>query len=82
MVKDAFRSTIEEQLTIFLHIICHNVKNQSVSFFFLRSEETISRHFHNVLKAILMLHGEFLIQPSGTEVESHILNNNRFFSIL
>ncbi|XP_068504275.1 uncharacterized protein [Phaseolus vulgaris] len=79
MVKDAFRSTVEEQVAKFLHIIGHNVKNRSVSFFFHRSEETVSRHFHNVLKAILMLHGEFLIQPVGTEVEPHILNNNQFF---
>ena len=79
MVKDAFRSTLEEQVAKFLHIVGHNVKNRSVSFFFHRSEETVSRHFHNVLKAILMLHGEFLIQLAGIEVEPHILNNNRFF---
>ena len=29
-----------------------------------------------------MLHGEFLIQPVGTEVEPHILNNNQFFHTL
>ena len=75
MVKDAFRSTVEEQVANSLH----NIKNRSVSFFFHQSGETVSRHFHNVLKAILMLHGEFLIQPAGTEVEPHILNNNRFF---
>ncbi|XP_068466573.1 uncharacterized protein [Phaseolus vulgaris] len=79
MVKDAFRSIVEEQVAKFLHIIGYNVKNRSVSFFFHRSGETVSRHFHNVLKAILMMHGEFLIQPAGTEVEPHILNNNRFF---
>jgi len=61
MVKDAFRSIVEEQVAKFLHIIGHNVKNRSVSFFFHQSGEILSRHFHNVLKAILMLHGEFLI---------------------
>ena len=45
MVKDAFRSTVEEQVATFLHIIGHNVKNQSVTFFFHRSRETVSRHF-------------------------------------
>ena len=40
LVKDAYRSTVEEQLAKFLHIIGHNVKNQSVSFFFHRSGET------------------------------------------
>ncbi|XLS54738.1 hypothetical protein HN51_004493, partial [Arachis hypogaea] len=28
-------------------------------------EQTISRHFHNVLQAILSLEGEFFKQPSG-----------------
>jgi len=79
MVKDAFRSIVKEQVAKFLHIIGHNIKNQSVSFFFHWSGETISRHFHNVLKTILMLHGEFLIQPSRIKVEPHILNNSWFF---
>ena len=79
LVKDAYRSTVEEQVAKFLHIIGHNVKNRSVSFFFHRSGETVSRHFHNILRAILRLEGEFLIQPNGTVVEPHILNNSRFF---
>jgi len=33
VVKDAYCSTVEEQIAKFLHIIGHNVKNQSVSFF-------------------------------------------------
>ncbi|XP_068504463.1 uncharacterized protein [Phaseolus vulgaris] len=79
LVKDAYRSTVEELVAKFLHIIGHNVKNQSVSFFFHQSRETVSRHFHNVLSAILRLEGKFLIQPNGTVVEPHILNNSRFY---
>ncbi|XP_068497479.1 uncharacterized protein [Phaseolus vulgaris] len=79
LVKDAYRSTVEEHVAKFLHIIGHNVKNRSMSFFFHWSGETVSRHFHNVLSAILRLEGEFLIQPNGTVVEPHILNNSRFF---
>ncbi|XP_068476524.1 uncharacterized protein [Phaseolus vulgaris] len=78
-VKDAYRSTVEEQVAKFLHIIEHNVKNQSVSFFFHRFGETVSHHFHNVLSAILRLEGEFLIRPNGTVVELHDLKNNRFY---
>jgi len=33
-VKDAFQSTVEEQVAKFMHIIGHNVKNRNVSFFF------------------------------------------------
>ena len=79
LVKDAYRSTVEEQVAKFLHIIGHNVKNRSVSLFFHQSGETVSRHFHNVLTAILRLEGKFLIQPNGMVVEPHILKNNRFF---
>nr|KYP66964.1 Putative nuclease HARBI1 [Cajanus cajan] len=79
LVKDAFRSTVEEQVAKFLHIIGHNVKNRSVSFFFHRSGETVSRHFHNVLNAVIMLEGEMLVQPSGRNVHPYILNNSRFY---
>ncbi|XP_052726714.1 protein ALP1-like [Vigna angularis] len=79
LVKDAIRSTVEEQVAEFLHIIGHNVKNRSVAFFFHRSGSTVSKHFHNVLDAILTLESEFLIQPSGNEVHPHVLNNNRFY---
>ncbi|XLS44766.1 hypothetical protein HN51_001631, partial [Arachis hypogaea] len=48
-VKDSTRSTIEEQVTKFLHIIGYDVKTRTMYFFFHRSGETISRHFHNVL---------------------------------
>ncbi|KAL2319923.1 hypothetical protein Fmac_028892 [Flemingia macrophylla] len=79
LVKDAFRSTVEEQVAKFLHIVGHNVKNRTVSFFFHRSGETVSRHFHNVLNAIIMLEGEFLVQPSGIDVQPYIQNNSRFY---
>ncbi|XP_017424686.1 uncharacterized protein LOC108333722 [Vigna angularis] len=79
LVKDVIRSTVEEQVAQFLHIIGHNVKNRSVAFFFHRSGSTVSIHFHNVLDAILTLESEFLIQPSGNEVHPYVLNNNRFY---
>ncbi|XLT02928.1 hypothetical protein HN51_052279 [Arachis hypogaea] len=64
-VKDSIRSTVEEQVAKFLHIIGHNVKTRIMSFFFHRSGETISRHFHNVLHDILSLEEELFKQPSG-----------------
>ncbi|KAL2325437.1 hypothetical protein Fmac_024495 [Flemingia macrophylla] len=79
LVKDVFRSTVEEQVAKFLHNVGHNVKNRSVYFFFHRSGETVSRHFHNVLNAIIMLEGQLLVQPSGRDVQPYILNNSRFY---
>jgi len=79
LVKDAIRCTLEKQVAKFPHIIGHNIKNRSVGFFFYRSGSTISRHFHNVLDAILSLESEFFIQPAGTDVQSHVLNNSGFY---
>ncbi|XLU28786.1 hypothetical protein S245_064852, partial [Arachis hypogaea] len=78
-VKDSIRSTVEEQVAKFLHIIGHNVKTRTMSFFFHHSGETISHHFHNVLHAILSLEGEFFKQPSGEDVPYEIHNNSRFY---
>jgi len=39
IVNDAYRSTFEEQVAKFLHIIGYNVKNRSVSFFSFRLEK-------------------------------------------
>ncbi|XP_015935347.1 protein ALP1-like [Arachis duranensis] len=78
-VKDTIHVTVEEQVTRFLYIIGHNVKNRTISFFFHRSGETISRNFHAVLRAVISLEEEFLQQSSGTTIPSEILRSNRFY---
>lgn len=82
IVKDSVRSTVEEQVAKFLHIIGHNVKNRTASFFFHHFGDTFSRHFQNVLHAIIFLEGEFLVQPSGRDVPPQILHNSRFYPFL
>lgn len=64
LVKNAFWSIVEEQVGKFMHIIEHNVKNQSVQFFFYQSGEIVSRHFHNVLNEVLMLELDFYVSQS------------------
>ncbi|CAK8568965.1 unnamed protein product [Lathyrus sativus] len=51
-----------------------------MSFFFRRSGETVSRHFHRVLDALIEVEGNFLKQPDGTQVPPQILNSHRFYS--
>ena len=46
---------------------------------FNQSGETISHHFHTVLKAIIELEEKFLQQPNGSQVPAEILNSSRFF---
>ena len=54
-LQDTQRATVEEQVGKFLHMRAHNQTTRTMSFFFCRSGETISRHFHNVLSSIIML---------------------------
>ena len=71
---------MEEQLARFLHILAHNVKNRTVNFFFRRSGETISRHFHQVLRAVIQLENVFLVQLDGSTIPPEILNSEgRFY---
>ena len=78
-VKDSIRTTVEEQVVRFLHILAHNVKHRTISFFFHRSRKTINHHFHSVLRAIISLEHEFLVQPSDADVPPQILHNIRYF---
>ena len=64
--QDTQRAMVEEQVAKFLHTLSHNVKTRTRSFFFCRSGETISCHFHNVLRSIILLEDQFLRQPDGT----------------
>ncbi|KAL7222024.1 hypothetical protein ACSBR1_023861 [Camellia fascicularis] len=77
-LKPTKRATVEEQVAKCLYILSHSVKNRNVSFFFCRSGETVSRHFHSFLRALTSLEDRFLCQPNGSEVPLEILNNNRF----
>ena len=59
-LQDTQHATVEEQVAKFLHILSHNVKNRTISFFFCCFGETINHHFHNVLRLIIMLKDQFL----------------------
>ena len=63
----------------FLHILAHNVRNRTMSFFFHCSGGTITGHFHNVLRVVISLEHEFLVQPSGAEVPPQLFHNNRYY---
>ncbi|XP_047178658.1 putative nuclease HARBI1 [Vigna umbellata] len=59
--------------------LCERLRTTCVTFFFHRSGAMVSKHFHDVLNAILTLELEFLTQPSGDDVHPYVLNNNRFY---
>lgn len=78
-LHDNLRSTVEEQVARFLQILSHNWKNRVVKFYFMRSGETVSRHFHKVLEALISLEDQFLKQPDGCEIPLEIKRNDRFW---
>ena len=78
-LRPTIRVTVEEQVAKTLYLLGHNVKNRVLSFTFRRSGESTSRHFHNVLRAILELEDKFIKQPDGSQVPSEIANSSRFY---
>lgn len=63
--------TVPEQIAMFLSILSHHKKNRIVQTNFKRSGYTISKHFNNVLKALLKLHAVLLITPTPVPDDSN-----------
>ncbi|GFS31885.1 hypothetical protein Acr_00g0019730 [Actinidia rufa] len=55
--------TLVEKVAIFLWIIGHHNKNRPTKFQFVRSGETVSRHFNTVLLAVLRLYSQLWYRP-------------------
>ncbi|KAJ9687359.1 hypothetical protein PVL29_016017 [Vitis rotundifolia] len=64
-LRNSAHSNVEEQVAKFLHI---------------RFSETISCHFHQVLRAIISLDDVFLKQPNGLNCPQEIKDNTKFWS--
>ncbi|KAK5776625.1 hypothetical protein PVK06_044585 [Gossypium arboreum] len=54
-LKSSRNMLVDEQVAMFLHIISHHLKNRVIKHHFNRSGETVSRSFHNVLNAVILL---------------------------
>ncbi|KAA0045009.1 retrotransposon protein [Cucumis melo var. makuwa] len=54
---------VEEMVAMFLHVLAHDVKNRVIQREFVRSGETVSRHFNIVLLAVLRLYEELIKRP-------------------
>ncbi|KAG6584314.1 putative nuclease HARBI1, partial [Cucurbita argyrosperma subsp. sororia] len=78
LLRHTNRIKIEEQLAIFMFIIGHNLRTRAVQELFRYSGETISRHFNNVLNAIMAISLDFF-QPPGSNVPPEILDDPRFY---
>ncbi|OVA18345.1 hypothetical protein BVC80_1835g784 [Macleaya cordata] len=54
---------VKEQVALFLIMVGHDTRVRHGAFEVIRSTETVHRHFHNVLRAILML-GPEVVKPA------------------
>ncbi|KAJ7970260.1 DDE_4 domain-containing protein [Quillaja saponaria] len=61
-----------------MFIVGHNLRTRAVQELFRYSGETISRHFNNVLNAIMAISLEFFLPP-GSDVPSEISGDPRFY---
>lgn len=78
LLRHTNRIKIEEQLAIFMFIVGHNLRTRAVQELFRYSGETISRHFNNVLNAIMAIVIDFF-QPPSSDIPSEVLEDPRFY---
>ena len=69
-LNDTNNMLADEQVAMFLHILAHHAKNRVIRKMFGRSAEVISRHYHNVLNAVLRLQGVLLKRPVPIPADS------------
>jgi hypothetical protein len=62
-LHDSVYVSVEEKVAMFLLVVGHGIKMRLLRGTYKRSLETISRHFADVLTAILSLTGEFIKLP-------------------
>ncbi|WVZ71371.1 hypothetical protein U9M48_019963, partial [Paspalum notatum var. saurae] len=79
LLKDSVRSSVEEQVPMFLHVVAHNQRFRVIGLLFRRSTETISRFFREVLFAIGELRNEMILPPSSA-TPTKILHNTTLSS--
>ncbi|KAA0049907.1 retrotransposon protein [Cucumis melo var. makuwa] len=51
---------VKEVVAMFLHVLAHDVKNRVIQREFVRSDETVSRHFNIVLLVVLRVYEELI----------------------
>ncbi|XP_022027780.1 uncharacterized protein LOC110928996 [Helianthus annuus] len=80
-LKQSRNMSVEESVRIFLMTLAHGCTNRFVQESFNHYGETIHRHFHKVMAAVLKMSAN-IIKPStnyNDEVPAHILNNPRYY---
>ncbi|XP_058084530.1 uncharacterized protein LOC131232310 [Magnolia sinica] len=79
LLCDSRNVSLEEQVVIFLHTVGHNVRNRVIGHRFIRSGETVSRHFHRVLDAVVSLYPVY-VKQAGQEPPTDLQTNQNWAS--
>lgn len=78
LLSDSIHSSVEEQVAMFLHVVGHNQRFRVIHQSFVRSIETVSRYFKEVLFAIGELRGD-MIKPPSNETDIKISTSHRWY---
>ncbi|KAK9272514.1 hypothetical protein L1049_002887 [Liquidambar formosana] len=71
---------VDKQVAMFLNVLQYNLRNRMIQERFQRSGETVSRHFHVVLKAVMRLSMEIIKLPTSyNEVRKYIRRNPKYW---
>lgn len=84
-LKDGREIKVDEQLGIFLFMICHKSSNRNLCERFQRSGQTISKYFAIVLNAVRKLAIENIVPPSFDAIPNEILmhpTHKRYFKVV
>jgi len=71
---------VDEQLFIFLTILCQNQTNREAQDHWQRSGSTVSEYFSKVLEAVCRLKVDFIRHPDFTAVDPHIIAGGNKYS--
>ncbi|TYK29919.1 Retrovirus-related Pol polyprotein from transposon TNT 1-94 [Cucumis melo var. makuwa] len=63
---------VEEMVVMFLHVLAHDVKNRVIQQEFVRSGETVSRHFSLVLLAMLQFQDKLIKKLVSTYIKVNV----------
>ncbi|XP_043695185.1 protein ALP1-like [Telopea speciosissima] len=79
LIANTKNTMVEEQLSMAIFVMAHNVRNDVFQECFQHSGETVSRHFHNVLEALQTFAREMVQPPSFEETLPHIKSNRKYY---
>lgn len=77
LLQDTIRLSVEQQVSMFLNTIGHNLRTRLVATNFDRSTETTSRYFNLVLHAIGQLRHDYM-KPPSLDISPQIAGNHRW----